>query len=259
MRITNTSRTLIAGLAVAAGMALAPATASARIFISVGFAPPVIPVYAQPAIPGDGYIWTPGYWAYGSTRATPGSTAPGSSLPTPAPSGPPVTGATAATAATSGTPVTGVTPSATTVASTMASATSASASSAATGAADTSSTTAPTTTSAATAVVRITSTTAPTAAATTFTPAAVSFARVGFRGWQQLPRLQHRRTRNYGGASVQRRPQHGFGWRAATAAIVAPSAAAQAYAGNRSSLGGFTSGQAYGGAQHGAYGGGQRL
>src|ERR1700675_2092138 len=34
------------------------------IGISVGFAPPPIPVYVQPICPGDGYIWTPGYWAY---------------------------------------------------------------------------------------------------------------------------------------------------------------------------------------------------
>jgi hypothetical protein len=33
--------------------------------ISVGFAPPALPVYEQPICPGEGYIWTPGYWAYG--------------------------------------------------------------------------------------------------------------------------------------------------------------------------------------------------
>jgi hypothetical protein len=32
--------------------------------ISVGFAPPVLPVYIQPPCPVPGYIWTPGYWAY---------------------------------------------------------------------------------------------------------------------------------------------------------------------------------------------------
>jgi hypothetical protein len=39
-------------------------TASAQVVISVGFAPPLLPVYAQPICPGDGYIWTPGYWAW---------------------------------------------------------------------------------------------------------------------------------------------------------------------------------------------------
>src|SRR5271168_3354123 len=32
--------------------------------ISVGFGPPAIPVYEQPICPTDGYLWTPGYWAY---------------------------------------------------------------------------------------------------------------------------------------------------------------------------------------------------
>jgi hypothetical protein len=34
------------------------------IGISVGSAPPPLPVYEQPICPGDGYIWTPGYWAW---------------------------------------------------------------------------------------------------------------------------------------------------------------------------------------------------
>jgi len=42
-----------------------PASSFAGVFIQVGFAPPALPVYEQPACPGDGYIWTPGYWAYG--------------------------------------------------------------------------------------------------------------------------------------------------------------------------------------------------
>jgi len=33
--------------------------------IVVNFAPPPLPVYEQPLCPGEGYIWTPGYWAYG--------------------------------------------------------------------------------------------------------------------------------------------------------------------------------------------------
>lgn len=36
----------------------------AQVGISVSFGPPAIPVYEQPVCPGDGYIWTPGYWAY---------------------------------------------------------------------------------------------------------------------------------------------------------------------------------------------------
>ena len=42
-----------------------PAAAFAGVLVSVTIAPPVLPVYSQPPCPGDGYIWTPGYWAYG--------------------------------------------------------------------------------------------------------------------------------------------------------------------------------------------------
>jgi hypothetical protein len=49
----------LALLAVSAG-----AHAQVAVGISVGFAPPEIPVYEQPICPGDGYIWTPGYWAW---------------------------------------------------------------------------------------------------------------------------------------------------------------------------------------------------
>ncbi|MGB7433931.1 MAG: hypothetical protein WBR26_12150 [Candidatus Acidiferrum sp.] len=38
--------------------------AQVGVAISVGFAPPEIPVYEQPICPGDGYLWTPGYWAW---------------------------------------------------------------------------------------------------------------------------------------------------------------------------------------------------
>ncbi len=48
-----------------AALVAAPVASHAGVFISVGIAPPALPVYVQPAIPGDGYIWTPGYWAYG--------------------------------------------------------------------------------------------------------------------------------------------------------------------------------------------------
>ncbi len=41
-----------------------PAPASAQIAISVRIGPPALPVYEQPPCPGEGYIWTPGYWAY---------------------------------------------------------------------------------------------------------------------------------------------------------------------------------------------------
>jgi len=54
---------LVAPVAAAILMAL-PAPSSAGIVLSVNIAPPPIPVYVQPPLPGEGYIWTPGYWAY---------------------------------------------------------------------------------------------------------------------------------------------------------------------------------------------------
>jgi hypothetical protein len=39
--------------------------AQVAVGISVHIGPPALPVYAQPVCPGSGYIWTPGYWAYG--------------------------------------------------------------------------------------------------------------------------------------------------------------------------------------------------
>ena len=42
-----------------------PVRAGVTLSVSVGIPPPPLPVYAQPPCPADGYIWTPGYWAYG--------------------------------------------------------------------------------------------------------------------------------------------------------------------------------------------------
>ena len=39
--------------------------AQVGINISVNLAPPELPVYEQPPIPAVGYLWTPGYWAWG--------------------------------------------------------------------------------------------------------------------------------------------------------------------------------------------------
>jgi len=42
-----------------------PAASFAGVFVSITVAPPILPVYTQPLCPGDGYLWNPGYWAYG--------------------------------------------------------------------------------------------------------------------------------------------------------------------------------------------------
>ena len=44
---------------------LAAATCFGQLAISVQIGPPPLPVYRQPRCPDYGYIWTPGYWAWG--------------------------------------------------------------------------------------------------------------------------------------------------------------------------------------------------
>ena len=65
MRFANAIRLLAIFALLTGGLALS-GTASAQVAVefSVGFAPPELPVYEQPLCPGDGYIWTPGYWAW---------------------------------------------------------------------------------------------------------------------------------------------------------------------------------------------------
>ncbi len=41
------------------------AAAFAHIRVAITIGPPALPVYEQPICPGDGYLWTPGYWAWG--------------------------------------------------------------------------------------------------------------------------------------------------------------------------------------------------
>jgi hypothetical protein len=43
----------------------AASSAQVGFGVSISIAPPELPVYEQPICPGDGYIWTPGYWSYG--------------------------------------------------------------------------------------------------------------------------------------------------------------------------------------------------
>jgi hypothetical protein len=63
MRIVRTL-----ALTVLLGAALCPAIPAANaqvgIGISINIEPPPLPVYDQPIIPGPGYLWTPGYWAW---------------------------------------------------------------------------------------------------------------------------------------------------------------------------------------------------
>ena len=60
MRIKHSIRYLVLGLL----MLVISSASFAQIGISVSFGPPALPVYEQPICPGDGYLWTPGYWAW---------------------------------------------------------------------------------------------------------------------------------------------------------------------------------------------------
>ncbi len=40
------------------------AASFAQVGITVSFGPPAIPIYEQPSCPGEGYLWTPGYWSW---------------------------------------------------------------------------------------------------------------------------------------------------------------------------------------------------
>ncbi|HYW37280.1 MAG TPA: YXWGXW repeat-containing protein, partial [Terriglobales bacterium] len=60
MRFILSMRTLLFALI----MLCMSAASFAQIGVAITFGPPALPVYEQPLCPGDGYIWTPGYWAY---------------------------------------------------------------------------------------------------------------------------------------------------------------------------------------------------
>ncbi len=67
MRLRRTLTPLFLALPLALAAAAAPRPADAQIAaaLSITVAPPALPIYAQPAIPAPGYMWTPGYWAWG--------------------------------------------------------------------------------------------------------------------------------------------------------------------------------------------------
>jgi WXXGXW repeat (2 copies) len=60
MRIISSSRSLLFAFV----MLAMSAPSFAQVRISITIAPPALPVYEQPLCPGEGYLWTPGYWAY---------------------------------------------------------------------------------------------------------------------------------------------------------------------------------------------------
>src|SRR5580658_8923520 len=46
-------------------MVTVPVASFGAVAVSITIAPPILPVYSQPICPGAGYMWTPGYWAWG--------------------------------------------------------------------------------------------------------------------------------------------------------------------------------------------------
>ena len=57
---------LVAPALLALALLAAPTSAPAQpVVVSITVAPPVLPIYVQPPLPAPGYIWTPGYWAWG--------------------------------------------------------------------------------------------------------------------------------------------------------------------------------------------------
>ena len=65
MSFRSKMKSLFVAAAAAILLAVPVTQAHAGVFVSVAIAPPVLPVYVQPPLPAAGYIWTPGYWAYG--------------------------------------------------------------------------------------------------------------------------------------------------------------------------------------------------
>jgi hypothetical protein len=66
MSLGSKIRSLLFAVSILTPMLAVPVLqAHAGVFISVNVAPPVLPVYVQPPLPAPGFIWTPGYWAYG--------------------------------------------------------------------------------------------------------------------------------------------------------------------------------------------------
>ncbi|MDE2070043.1 MAG: YXWGXW repeat-containing protein [Gammaproteobacteria bacterium] len=58
---------LLAAALLGAPLLVASGSAAAQVSvgISVHIGPPPLPLYPQPFAPGPGYLWTPGYWAWG--------------------------------------------------------------------------------------------------------------------------------------------------------------------------------------------------
>ena len=57
-------KSFIRSLLITGGLLFLSTASFAQVDASITVAPPELPTYEQPMCPGDGYIWTPGYWAW---------------------------------------------------------------------------------------------------------------------------------------------------------------------------------------------------
>jgi hypothetical protein len=64
MRIIRSTALALMLSAAPAAIFAVPANAQVTVDIRVTVAPPPLPYYEQPAIPAEGYLWVPGYWAW---------------------------------------------------------------------------------------------------------------------------------------------------------------------------------------------------
>lgn len=55
---------ILNSLLLVSGILCLSAQSSGQVSAYISIAPPALPVYEQPICPGDGYLWTPGYWAW---------------------------------------------------------------------------------------------------------------------------------------------------------------------------------------------------
>jgi len=63
MRINSTIRSVtLRSLSVGLVVLAMSAASFGQFRVAITIGPPALPVYEQPVCPGDGYLWTPGYW-----------------------------------------------------------------------------------------------------------------------------------------------------------------------------------------------------
>ncbi len=60
----RTLRPILVLVVLGSALPSAPAHAALALGVSITLAPPPLPVYEQPPVPGPGYLWSPGYWAW---------------------------------------------------------------------------------------------------------------------------------------------------------------------------------------------------